>query len=442
MRLLFVLPEFAPHGDGGIATGYATLLPYFVAAGHHVDVIVASHLVDAFADYETKDGIRVAYCAAKREDTDSFRSFAQFPDIQKFLSTAWAVWASVADRVHTYDAVETTDWGLLYVPWIVKPDHPPVVVHLHGSNGQIAAAEPAPGREAEAVLLQLIERETLRRADELQTSSKSNAAAWQATLRRDVKPMLLAWPCPDSRSGEKLDPLESGLVVGRVQYWKGVTVLCDAMRRLGNAAPTINWIGRDTTNLQTGISMSAYLGKEYPDVWNRSLRPLGVQSVEQKRDLQKRSAFAVAPSIWDVFNLTVVEAMALERPVICSEGAGAVELIEDGVNGFRVPANDSGALADAISRVRDASGDRRAGLGARARETVRTRLNPQRIAGERLESYRTVRRSAAGTSDSALDRALQPERNGSDRFDFLDQFALSDLTGYVWRRAIDKVLNR
>ncbi len=54
------------------------------------------------------------------------------------------------------------------------------------------------------------------------------------------------------------------------------------------------------------------------------------QPFEQTARLQAQAAFMVVPSLWDTFNFTCVEAMWSGRPVICSRGAGASELIEDG----------------------------------------------------------------------------------------------------------------
>ena len=49
--------------------------------------------------------------------------------------------------------------------------------------------------------------------------------------------------------------------------------------------------------------------------------------------------------------LSVLEAMALSRPVVASEVGGIPEMIENGVSGLLVPPNDHVALADAIVRL-------------------------------------------------------------------------------------------
>lgn len=60
---------------------------------------------------------------------------------------------------------------------------------------------------------------------------------------------------------------------------------------------------------------------------------------------------AVLPSYREAQGLTVLEAMALSRPVVASNVGGIPEMIEDGVSGLLVPPHDAEALAAAIVRM-------------------------------------------------------------------------------------------
>ena len=58
----------------------------------------------------------------------------------------------------------------------------------------------------------------------------------------------------------------------------------------------------------------------------------------------KSADFMVFPSLGDGFGLSVTEALASGCPVICSENAGVSDLIEDGYNGFVIPAQNVDAI--------------------------------------------------------------------------------------------------
>ena len=62
---------------------------------------------------------------------------------------------------------------------------------------------------------------------------------------------------------------------------------------------------------------------------------------------------AVLPSYREAQGLTILEAMALSRPVVASNVGGIPEMVEDGVTGLLVPPHDPVALAAAIRRLLD-----------------------------------------------------------------------------------------
>jgi glycosyltransferase involved in cell wall biosynthesis len=60
---------------------------------------------------------------------------------------------------------------------------------------------------------------------------------------------------------------------------------------------------------------------------------------------------AVLPSYREAQGLTILEAMALSRPVVASNVGGIPEMVEDGRTGLLVPPHDASALAAAIIRL-------------------------------------------------------------------------------------------
>jgi glycosyltransferase involved in cell wall biosynthesis len=82
----------------------------------------------------------------------------------------------------------------------------------------------------------------------------------------------------------------------------------------------------------------------------------------------------------------ILEAMALDVPVIATDVGGNRELIEPGVTGYLVPVGDPMALADAVAAALADTPARRA-LAARARQQVDTRFGVQRMVGEYEDLY-------------------------------------------------------
>ena len=85
-------------------------------------------------------------------------------------------------------------------------------------------------------------------------------------------------------------------------------------------------------------------------------------SHEQKADLLGRARAMVFPIRWpEPFGLVMVEAMACGTPVVACPAGAAVELVEDGVTGFRRESIDD--LVDAVGRRRRAARRPRAAPG-------------------------------------------------------------------------------
>ena len=90
-----------------------------------------------------------------------------------------------------------------------------------------------------------------------------------------------------------------------------------------------------------------------------------------RRDVaQALSAFdlAVFPSLWEGTPLTVLEALAMGKPIVSTDADGLQDVLTDGVDAVMVPRRDAAALAEAMVTL---AGDpaARARLGAGARRT-------------------------------------------------------------------------
>jgi hypothetical protein len=141
VKILFVLPEYGDF-PGGISTFYRHLLPALASRGHAVEALVTGQLHKAPPN-GTVDGvvIRRLEDGAAECFLDRFNIYSAVPEVRGLLATAWAAWEQ-ANQGDGFDVVETTDYGMLFVPWAVHQDRPPFVVQLHSSNGQLGLHDP------------------------------------------------------------------------------------------------------------------------------------------------------------------------------------------------------------------------------------------------------------------------------------------------------------
>jgi glycosyltransferase involved in cell wall biosynthesis len=103
---------------------------------------------------------------------------------------------------------------------------------------------------------------------------------------------------------------------------------------------------------------------------------------------------ALLPSRMEGFSQSLLEAMALGKPVIASAAGGNLELVTDGVDGLLVPPLDPAAWASALERVL-IDANLAARLGAAARRTARERFSLDQTVSRTLELYRSLVPAAA-----------------------------------------------
>ncbi len=85
----------------------------------------------------------------------------------------------------------------------------------------------------------------------------------------------------------------------------------------------------------------------------KNITYLGMLSHDKLMQVYKKTDVILCPSLDDPMPITCTEAMILRKPIVVSEATGTASFITDGVNGFRVPANDPKTLAQTIIRTYD-----------------------------------------------------------------------------------------
>jgi glycosyltransferase involved in cell wall biosynthesis len=135
---------------------------------------------------------------------------------------------------------------------------------------------------------------------------------------------------------------------------KGIKYLIEAWSHLDYKDSTLVFGGTNSKALGSSINKYAITGKY-------SL--LGY--VDDVSNFYNNISVYVQPSVTEAFGMEILEAMSYGRPVIASEGAGASDLIEEGVNGYVVNKRDPGAIADKIDFLKNTADLFKMGVAAR-----------------------------------------------------------------------------
>jgi len=117
---------------------------------------------------------------------------------------------------------------------------------------------------------------------------------------------------------------------------------------------------------------------------------LGYKTGDELKNLVRNSMFVVCPSIsYETFGLVVIEANALEKPVIASNAGALPEIIEDRKTGLLFKPGDAKELAKKISYLINHP-DEVKEMGKRAREKVAREFNPELHYQRLIEVYKCL----------------------------------------------------
>jgi glycosyltransferase involved in cell wall biosynthesis len=153
------------------------------------------------------------------------------------------------------------------------------------------------------------------------------------------------------RPAPKNDEVFRVLYAGVCSLRKGIPYLLEAMEglQLANFEFAINGSIRPELRDLMRAKASVY-------------RYLGFQPLDKLREVYSSASVLVLPTIEDGFAKVVTEAMACGVPVIATDHCGALDVIDDGVEGFIVPVRDAKAIRERVlylyenPDVRDAMG--------------------------------------------------------------------------------------
>jgi len=193
-----------------------------------------------------------------------------------------------------------------------------------------------------------------------------------------IGPMNDPQASPDRAREVVPDARRIVLFVGQLHAYKGYRAVLGAARLLADR-PDVAFVfaGPDVRGHSRAFASAG------PNV-----RWLGPVDDATRDSLLSACSVVCVPSSRESFGGVLVEGWASGKPVIGGMAAASGELIEDGVDGWRVP-QDAATVADRIRRLLDAP-ELAAQMGLRGKEKVARQFTWEAVAKAHLEVYDRV----------------------------------------------------
>jgi glycosyltransferase involved in cell wall biosynthesis len=190
------------------------------------------------------------------------------------------------------------------------------------------------------------------------------------------------------RATPEPDGAPVAMMVSRLLKDKGVREFVAAARMAAGHPGGLRWLLVGSTDYGNPASVT----DEEVSMWRRE----GAVEFLGERDdivtLYEQSHIAVLPSYREGLPKTLIEAAACGRAVVTTDVPGCRDAIEPDVTGLLVPAQDAGALCEAVVRLADDAALRRQ-MGAAGRRLAVAEFDVRKVVEAHLELYALLERA-------------------------------------------------
>jgi len=134
------------------------------------------------------------------------------------------------------------------------------------------------------------------------------------------------------------------LFIGRIVPYKGLHLLLEAFNLVRSELPSANLV-------IVGKHILPAYSKKLAEIANSSVIFAGYVPTEELPYYYAACDIYATGTIWESFNIPLVEAQACGKPVVAFNFGPHPEVVKEGETGFLVPPRDVGALAEAVIRL-------------------------------------------------------------------------------------------
>lgn len=133
------------------------------------------------------------------------------------------------------------------------------------------------------------------------------------------------------------------LMIARLLKYKGVIEFCEAARKVRKSSPAARFVLVGPEEPGPGGLTAAHMAH-----WQDCVTYVGPQA-DVRSYLAQCHVFVLPSYDGEGLPRTVLEAMAIGRPIITTDARGCRETVDERVNGCLVPVGDANALAEAMT---------------------------------------------------------------------------------------------
>ncbi len=396
-RIAFLTPEY-PHpktgNSGGIGTSIKNLAVGLLAQGCAVRILVFGQTADAVFD---DNGIVVQQI--KNVKLKGLSWWLTRKKLERIINALYAN--------QEIDLVEAPDWT--GITSFIKPKKCPVVIRLNGSDTYFCHLDQRPVKWVN----KFHEKRALQNANGLISVSQFTAnltnqlfglnknftiipnAVDLSLFKRNsinnenssLQEAIATW-----QPFEKNPNANSILYFGTIIRKKGLLELPFIFNKVVEQHPTaqLMLVGRDASDIISGnTSTWAMMQALFSPTALVNVTYLGgVPYGEIKKHIEQ-ATLCVFPTFAEALPVSWLEAMALQKPVVASNIGWAIEIIEDGVDGFLVNPNEHKMYAEKIVALLE-DPELQKQFGSAARKKVEQKFSMEIVAQQSLAFYENI----------------------------------------------------
>lgn len=410
MNIVFVTTEYTSkkQSSGGLATFTRNMAGMFAAHGNNVRVMLVTTKAE---EHDTDEGVILENIYIKKDDWEEMDYLTSLYG-NKFCFDHNKMRADIVDVMKAYlvrdrleelnktqkiDIVHFCNHGALFrfvkdIPYVVRISGI-YNIWLGGANtidGSVDYNHKEDVRD-------IVEADHLKKS--LNVICPSKLMAKLCLNEFGIRCNVLQSPISQENSDKKYDVFNAKLrdkkyilFFGTVSYLKGVGVISKMIYRILEKYRDVYFVmaGRETFisnggKEQPASSLVIESAKEYSD----RVIILGALSRNQLVPVIENAELCVLPSRIENLSNACLEAMALGKIVIGTNGASFEEIIDDGENGFLCEIDNADDFFEKTDHVMSLSEEQKMIIGDKARNKV-AKLQPDELYSTYYDYYFSV----------------------------------------------------